>query len=251
VRNFRIVETALNLHYLHKLAAAKKSTKLAVTAGIAVILLFLVGVTLVFLDPIWLSRITKFQTLLAGLLAIVAAGIAFCGTVRAANIQAQAGRDRDRQERLAARQQVASAFMGEITVLLEELDHPLVGPLLRKVLLDITETSVGKEVQVDTVRFLGNPRYYNSNPGHVGLLPDATPQELTRFYSRLEAFSRYLDRYSTAAEYAAEHGTPPSNISAQQIPYLIQQSLKDLDFLLGQGRSLIEKLEEIRGVSLK
>jgi hypothetical protein len=250
VRNFRIVETALNLHFLHKLAVAKKSTKLAVTAGIAVIL-FLVGVTLVFLDPIWRSRITKFQTLLTGLLAIVAAGIAFSGAVRAANIQAQAGRDRDRQERLAARQQVASAFMGEITVLLEELDHRLVGPLLRKVVRDITKTSVGKEVQVDTVRFLGNPRYYYSNPGHVGLFPNTIPQELTRFYSRLEAFSRYLDRYSIAAEYAAEHGTLPSDISARWILYLVQKSLEDLDFLLGQGRSLIEKLEEIRGVSLK
>jgi hypothetical protein len=52
--------------------------------------LFLLGTALVMSDPLFRAFIEKFQTLLAALLAILAAGIAYCGAVTAARIQSKA-----------------------------------------------------------------------------------------------------------------------------------------------------------------
>ena len=155
-----------------------------------------------------------------------------------------AQRREQRRSRLIARQHVASAFIGEITVTLEEVAHELVGPVLRKTLHDV-QTGIGK-VQVTTVRLLGRPQYYNSNPGNVGLFPNMLPQELTRFYSRLDAFSTCLEKYSAAAEHVATQGTLPTTTSTQWILYSINDALKHLDFLLECGRQLITELEKIR-----
>jgi hypothetical protein len=52
--------------------------------------LFVVGISLVMSDPIFSMWIEKFQTILAGILAIVAAWVAYNGVVSAAKIQSKA-----------------------------------------------------------------------------------------------------------------------------------------------------------------
>ncbi len=149
----------------------------------------------------WQIELEKFQTLVGALVALLAASLATTGVL----LTIMAQRREQRRSRLIARQQVASAFIGEIAVIREELAHELVGPVLKKGLHDI-QTGKGK-VHVNTVRLLTHPRYYNNNPGNVGLFSNMLPQELTRFYSRLEAFAVYLDTYSTAAESMPLHIT--------------------------------------------
>lgn len=188
----------------------------------------------------WQVELEKFQTLAGALVALLAASLATTGVL----LTIMAQRREQRRSRLIARQHVASAFIGEITVILEELAHELVGPVLTKTLHDI-ETGVGK-VQVTTVRLSTNPRYYNNNPGNVGVFPNLLPQELTRFYGRLEAFSASLNTYSTAAEHVATQDILPPTTSTAWIIYSIKDALKNLNFLLVRGRKLITDLETIR-----
>lgn len=60
------------------------------TALIVAAALFLVGTALVMSDPAYRAYTEKFQTLLAGILAIFAAGITYYGAVSAARIQSKA-----------------------------------------------------------------------------------------------------------------------------------------------------------------
>jgi membrane protein implicated in regulation of membrane protease activity len=192
----------------------------------------------------WRIELEKFQTLAGALVALLAASLAATGVL----LTIMAQRREQRRSRLIARQHVASAFIGEIGVITEELAHELVGPALRKALNDV-ESGSGK-VQVTTVRLTTNPRYYNNNPGNVGLFPNLLPQELTRFYSRLEAFSAHLNAYSAAAEHALVQDTLPPTTSTQWILYSIKEALEHLDFLLEHGRKLITELEAIRNENL-
>jgi hypothetical protein len=192
----------------------------------------------------WQIELEKFQTLAGALVALLAASLATTGVL----LTIMAQRREQRRSRLIARQHVASAFIGEITVILEELAHDLVAPVLRKTLHDI-QTGSGK-VQVTTVRLSTNPRYYNNNPGNVGVFPDILPQELTRFYSRLEAFSASLNTYSTAAEHVLTQDTLPPTTSTAWILYSIKDALKNLDFLLERSPKLITELEAIRNANV-
>jgi hypothetical protein len=116
--------------------------------------------------------------------------------------------------------------------------------VLRKALNDI-KTGSGR-VRVDTVRLSTNPRYYNNNPGNVGVFSKTLPQHLTRFYSRLEAISTSLETYSTAAEHVATQDTLPATTSTAWIIYTIEDALKNLSYLLQHGRKIITELEKIR-----
>jgi hypothetical protein len=75
--------------------------------------LFLLGTALVMSDPLFRAYIEKFQTLLAGLLAILAAGIAYCGAVTAARIQSKAVLDQAHAQ--AAPKQLVIK-LGEISI---------------------------------------------------------------------------------------------------------------------------------------
>ena len=159
-----------------------------------------------------------------------------------------AQRREQRRSRLISRQQIASAFIGELTVILDELKHEIVGSVLRKALNDI-QTGTGK-VPVTTGRLLNTAKYYDNNPGNVGVFPNLLPQELTRFYSDLHAFATCLDRYSSAAEHAITEGTLPATTSTHWIIYSIQDALKKLDSCLKRGRVLIAELEVIRNAKV-
>jgi hypothetical protein len=184
----------------------------------------------------WWTEVAKIQALAGASVAVFAASLGTIGVLltiwnQRRNLEKQLSAQRREQDRLRIFQQqhVASAFIGEITVILEEVAHDLVGPVLKKALHDI-QMSAGP-VQVTTVRLMSKPLYYNNNPGNVGLFPNLLPQDLTRFYSRLDAFSTYLDRYSTAAEHVALKGVLPPTTSTPWVIYLIQDALKNLSLL--------------------
>ena len=199
----------------------------------------------------WWTELVKIQALAGSSVALFAASLGTIGVLltiqnqrRNLNKQLSAQRREQDRARTLQRQHVASAFIGEIAVIIEEAAHELVGPVLRKSLNDI-QNSTGL-VHVTTVRLAVNPHYYNNNPGNVGLFPSLLPQELTRFYSRLDAFATCLDRYSTAAEHVTTEGILPPTRSTPWIIYSIQDALRNLDFLLERGRALIAELEVIR-----
>jgi hypothetical protein len=97
---------------------------------------------------------------------------------------------------------------------------------------------------------LNTAKYYDNNPGNVGVFPNLLPQELTRFYSDLHAFATCLDRYSSAAEHVMAEGTLPATTSTHWIIYSIQDALKKLDSCLKRGRVLIAELEVIRNAKV-
>jgi hypothetical protein len=203
----------------------------------------------------WWTEFVKIQALAGASVALFAASLGTIGVLltiwyQKRNLEKQLRAQRSEQDRSRTiqRQHVASAFIGEIDVIVEELDHELVGPILKKSLLDI-ETSVGK-VPVTTVRLTSNPRYYYNNPGNVGLFANRLSQELTRFYSRLDAFSGCLDRYSVAAEHGAAEGKLPATTSTEWVIYIIRDALRHLDFLLEHGRMLVTELEVIRDAKI-
>jgi hypothetical protein len=207
----------------------------------------------------WPEELQHFQALAGGLVALFAASLGVVGvalTIRAQrlNVDRQLDAQRKEQDRARglARRQVAAAFIGEIAVLVEELQHEMVRPVLTTALRNI-ESGAGP-VPVTTVRIGGKfGRYFDSNPGNVGLFPNPVPENLTRFYSRFEAIKLDLDRYSDFAEgfaRAPSSGVFSGGMTPQQVIDLLHTVLRQIDFCIGSGSALIKELELFRDSQL-
>jgi hypothetical protein len=193
VRGFGIAKAAAHRH-LRKLAEMNKSTKLWVTVGIGTTLFF-VGDALVFSDPFYRSQIEKFQTLLAGMFAIFAATIAFLGTVRAANIQTQAGHaqaqanfDLNRRRDAALRQEemlsIAIAIYSEILLFREGVAR------LARILANMENRGDDIDAQFLEDHRLAEPTLYPALAAKLGLLPPDLLIIITQFYSNLQHAKR-------------------------------------------------------------
>lgn len=210
----------------------------------------------------WPEELQHFQALAGAFVALFAASLGIVGvvlTIRTQRLNVDRQLDAQRKEqgraRGLSRRQVAAAFIGEITVLVEELQHEMVRPALTTALRAVEGGS--GPVPVTTVRMGGKlGRYFDSNPGNVGLFPNPVPENLTRFYSRFEAIELDLDRYSEFAEAVARalsspHGEPVSGgMTPEQVIYLLRTVLKHIEFCLGFGSALIKDLELIRDAPL-
>jgi hypothetical protein len=197
----------------------------------------------------WLTKLKTVQTLGGAFVALFAASLGTFGvllTIRnqRLNVQNQLSaqrRDQDRS-RLIARQHVASAFIGEISVFIEETEGELVRPILAKVLHDL-ETSIGK-IEVTTVRLSGPRTYYESNPGNVGLFHNGLPEELTRFYNRVALIQSDLEKYSSGAEEVISQGKLPATMSMDWVMYSLRRCLTNIDLCQERGRFLIKELQQ-------
>lgn len=152
--------------------------------------------------------------------------------------------------RALAKQQIASAFIGEIEVALDELRHELLKPVLETALHDLSQLSHQSPgpIPVGTARSRRVGRYYDSNPGNVGLFPSATSQGLTRFYATLEEIRLDLDWYSTAID---TYTNQKAHImSYPQIIQLIRKILHEIDFCVEAGPRLVGELSAIRDIQL-
>jgi hypothetical protein len=158
--------------------------------------------------------------------------------------QISAQRQEQDRARLISRQQVASAFIGEISVFIETTEAQGARPILVKTLSDLNN-SVGK-VPVTTVRLAAPMTYYMSSPGNVGLFPGNISEQLTRFYNRAAMIKSDLEKCASAAEEIALHGKLPVTTSMDWIVYSLKRALTNIDLCLEGGRCLIRELEEIR-----
>jgi hypothetical protein len=144
---------------------------------------------------------------------------------------------------------VASAFIGEIAILIEGIQRRPVRPTIEKTLTDIKNSA--EQIPATTVRMGGKLfRYYDNNPGRVGLFRKPLPETLTKFYTTFEAVQLNLDRYSTEAE-AISKGQPRSlSMSPPLVIDLLETLLSDMNFCIERGTALVKELEAIRDATV-
>ena len=198
----------------------------------------------------WSTELPKYQALFGGLTALFAASLASIAVVltignqrQIANRQLAAQRQEQDLARALTKQQIASAFIGEIEVALDELRHEFLKPVLETALHDLSQLSHQSPgpIPVGTARI-----YYDSNPGNVGLFPSATSQGLTRFYATLEEIRLDLDWYSTAIDTYTNQ--EKHIMSYPQMVRLIRKILHEINFCLESGPRLVGELSAIRDV---
>jgi hypothetical protein len=199
----------------------------------------------------WSTELQKYQALAGAFVALFAASLGTLGVLlnirtqrRNTDRQISAQRREQDRGRFIARQQVASAFIGEISVFIEATEGEGVRPTLIKTLNDV-DSGIDK-VEVTTVRLSAPMTYYLSSPGNVGLFPHEIPEELTRFYNRAAMVQSDLEKCASAAEQIAVHGKLPATTNMDWIVYSLKRALTNLDLCLEGGRSLVRELGEIR-----
>src|SRR6266436_8186107 len=157
--------------------------------------------------PSWLDDLSKYETLLgtlmsAAVLALIGAVLTSWNQRSISNRQAAA---EQRKQELALRpekQQIASAFIGEIDVLVNELRHESLISAIESALRAL-ETRTGK-VEIDGVHIRKHiGKCFDHSPAEFMLLPSTISKRLTRFYSivretdaDLEWCSRAVDAYA-------------------------------------------------------
>jgi hypothetical protein len=143
--------------------------------------------------PGWLDDLSKYLILLGA--AILAAVLAFIGIAlknwneMIISARQLAALRREEEYALARnRQQIASAFIGEINLILNEL-HGSLSPAIENTLPAMQ--SAGKEI-VERVRIGKHLGVFDSSTIRVRLFPKPISQCLTRFYSIIEERKRPL-----------------------------------------------------------
>jgi hypothetical protein len=146
----------------------------------------------------WLTELQNYQTLFDTLVALFAASLASIGVAltiwnqgQITSKQLAPQRQEQDRSRSLAKQQIASAFIGEIDAARVSRTSARGGTPRS----DERE----RETQAGTVnvgKYFG--RFFDSNPENVGLFPSAVSEGLTRFYSTLEEIKLDLDWYTNA-----------------------------------------------------
>ncbi len=196
--------------------------------------------------PSWLDDLSKYETLLGTLM--FAAALALIGAVLTSwnhrsisNRQIAAER---RKQELALRpekQQIASALIGEIDVIVNKLHHESLRSAIENALRAL-ETRTGK-VEIDGVRkYVG--KFVDHSPAEFILLPSSISRGLTQFYaivreteSDLEWCSRAVEAYANQRVRLMNHG---------QMIRLLRKVLDKIDLLSRMRPTLVERLKEIR-----
>jgi hypothetical protein len=197
--------------------------------------------------PSCLDDLSKYQTLLGS--PILAASLALIGAaltswnqqIISAKHLAAERREQDQALDLK-RQQIVSAFIGEINVILNEL-REFLRPAIVNALRAIE--SGGKEVDGEVVRIskhLG--RLFDNSPIRVRLLPKPISAEMMRFYYLIEEIKMDLDWYCRAIEMDINRQVRIMN--RLQLRRLLKQSLTKLNSSDNLGRTLLGELKKIR-----
>jgi branched-subunit amino acid transport protein len=196
--------------------------------------------------------LSKYQTLLGP--PILAASLALIGSALTSWNQwmisaKQLGAQRREQDRALSleRQQTASAFIGEIDVILNEL-HEFSRPAIEKALRAME--SGGEEVDADVVRIskhLG--RLFENSPTRVRLLPKPLSGELMRFYYLVEETRMDIDWYCRDIEIYINQKVRIMKL--MQLVRLLKQILAKLTSSENLGRTLLGALQKIRDTGLE
>jgi len=151
-----------------------------------------------------------------------------------------------RKQELALRpekQQIASAFIGEIDVLVNELRHESLISAIESALRAL-ETRTGK-VEIDGVHIRKHiGKCFDHSPAEFMLLPSTISKRLTRFYSIVRETDADLEWCSRAVDAYANQRVRLMN--AGQMIRLLRKILDKIDLLSRLGPTLVERLEGIR-----
>jgi hypothetical protein len=197
--------------------------------------------------PSCLDDLSKYQTLLGS--PILAASLALIGAaltswnqqIISAKHLAAERREQDRALDLK-RQQIVSAFIGEINVILNEL-REFLRPAIENALRAIE--SGGEEVDDEVARIskhLG--RLFDNSPIRVRLLPKPISAEMMRFYYLIEELNKDLNWYCRAIEMDINRNVRIMN--RLQLRRLLKQSLTKLSSSNNLGHTLLGELKKIR-----
>ena len=198
--------------------------------------------------PSWLDDLSKYETLLgtfmfAAALALIGAVLTSWNQRSISNRQIAAER---RKQELALRpekQQIASAFIGEIDVLVNELRHESLISAIESALRAL-ETRTGK-VEIDGVHIRKHiGKCFDHSPAEFMLLPSTISKRLTRFYSIVRETDADLEWCSRAVDAYANQRVRLMN--AGQMIRLLRKILDKIDLLSRLRPTLIEGLKEIQ-----
>jgi hypothetical protein len=202
--------------------------------------------------PSCLDELSKYQTLLgspilAASLALIAAALtSWSQQIISAKQLAAERREQDQALELK-RQQIVSAFIGEINVIVNEL-REFLRPAIENALRSIE--SGGEEVDGEVVRIgkhLG--RLFDNSPIRVRLLPKPISGEMMRFYYLLEEMKMDLDWYCRAIEIDLNRKVRIMN--HLQLKRLLKQILIKLNSCDNLGRTLLGELKKIRYTAIE
>jgi len=199
--------------------------------------------------PSWLDDLSKYETLLgtlmsAAVLALIGAVLTSWNQRSISNRQAAA---EQRKQELALRpekQQIASAFIGEIDVLVNELRHESLISAIESALRAL-ETRTGK-VEIDGVHIRKHiAKCFDHSPADFMLLPSTISKRLTRFYAIVRETESDLEWCSRAVEAYANQRVRLMNPG--QMIRLLRKILDKIDLLSRLRPTLVERLKEIEG----
>jgi hypothetical protein len=202
--------------------------------------------------PSCLDDLSRYQTLLGS--PILAASLALIGAAltswnqRIISAKHLAAERREQDQALdLKRQQIVSAFIGEINVILNEL-REFLRPAIENTLRAME--SSGNEVDGEVVRIskhLG--RLFDNNPIRVRLLPKPISGEMMRFYYLIEEIKMDLDWYCRAIEIDINRKVRIMN--NLQLIRLLKQILTRLHSSDNLGRTLLGELKKIRFAAIE
>jgi hypothetical protein len=224
------------------------ATVLFALAGIVGLTPALALLTFWYRFPSWLDDLSKYETLLGTLM--FAAALALIGAVLTSWNQRsisnrQIAAERRKQE-LALRpekQQIASALIGEIDVIVNELHHESLRSAIENA-LQALETRTGK-VEIDGVHIRKHVgKFFDHSPVEFILLPSSISKGLTRFYVIVRETESDLEWCSRAVEAYASQRVRLMNPG--QMIRLLRKILDKIDLLSRLRPTLVERLKEIQ-----
>jgi hypothetical protein len=224
------------------------ATVLFALAGIVGLTPALALLTFWYRFPSWLDDLSKYGTLLGALmfaasLALIGAVLTSCNERIISNGQIAAER---RKQELALRprkQEIASAFIGEIDVIVDELHHESLRPAIENALRAL-EARTGKvEIEGAHIRKRVG-KVFDHSPAEFRLLPGTISKALTRFYAIVREMESDLEWCSRAVEAYANQRV--RLMSPGQMIRLLRKVLDNIDSLSRLRRPLVEGLKEIR-----
>jgi hypothetical protein len=214
----------------------------------------------------WRETLQEYQSVIGGVVTLLAAGLALVGVLITVSVQKEntdrqlaqqrgqferelAGRRATEDRALALRRrQVASALIGEITVITSVFRGQDWRDVAQKALDDLKRA---RETGGSTLRLMVSrpsadyATFFRANAAEVGQFPQPIPQDLLMFYGLYTQLQDNLMEISRASDEDFKHMEVPS------VEHALKDQLKELDSLQGLGEKLIPALQKVADQSIQ
>ena len=221
----------------------------------------LLGAFIHYSDDPWRHTLREYQSVVGGLFTLFAAGLALVGVLITVTVQKQnmdrqlaeqrAQFDHELRERRATedraeamrRRQVASAFVGEINVIMLAFRGQDWRQVAQKALDDLKrarETGGAPTVRLMVSRPTADyATFFRTNTREVGQFPQPIPQNLLIFYGIYTQLQDNLMEISRASDEDFKHMEPLS------VEHALKNQLEQLDSLQGLGAAIVPELQTV------